>query len=247
MRPHPCPSSPNRSDPPTVPWGPLPGILRRAIRLVRAGSPFADRGKDAHGAEPGGPVRAGGGRGAGRDGHGVGRASPHLPRPRPSRRPTRPSPGRCRRRCRGAGGGPAGQRDRVHRGHAGLLQDPGRTRQRQLPLRHPRTRVPLHRRRTRGSGLPPALRGGRHRRARLVDRAPCRHRGGRRLATRWRRRRVRGRAGRIGVGPGLPRPVGRRPVLRLHGRHHGHAQGRGVAARRHLLRGHGWWRSVRLG
>ena len=82
----------------------------------------------------------------------------------------------------------------------------------------------------------------------VPDRAPCRPRGGRRLATpsasasstrtRWPDR---------PSGPGLPRPVGRRPLLRLHGRHHGHAQGRAVAPRRHLLRGHGWWRSVRLG
>ena len=135
----------------------------------------------------------------------------------------------------------AGQRHRVPRGDAGLLQDPRRAGQRQLPLRARRASLPLPGRRAGRPGLPQPLR-----RARWP--AP--------LAAMPERRAVArgaddvGPAGRpaddyeaalaaLAGGPGTSRPVGRRPLLRLHRRHHGHAQGRAVAPRGHLLRRHG--------
>ena len=64
------------------------------------------------------------------------RIGPAGQSPRPLLRGRRHRPRRSHRPA-------AGQRDRVHRGHAGLLQDPRRAHQRQLSLQVGRTGVPL--------------------------------------------------------------------------------------------------------
>ena len=114
--------------------------------------------------------------------------------------------------------------------------------QRQLPLRRRGAALPAQRRPAAGHdpalvARPDAGRGAAH-----AGRAPRRAAPGRgRIGPRPPPRGglVRGGAGRILARGRAGRPLPRRPLHPLHGRHHGHAQGRAVAPARHLHGRHG--------
>ena len=134
------------------------------------------------------------------------------------------------------------QRQRVPRGDAGRLQGPGRALQRQLPLRRRGAPLPARRRRARGDRVPQRVR-------RSAGRGPTRPPRPRGPAAGRRRQRCRSAPGRAsGTRRRWPPPVPtappvertpRRPLHPLHRRHHRHAQGRALAAGRHLRRRHG--------
>ena len=104
----------------------------------------------------------------------------------------------------------------------GVLQDPRRPDQRQLPLRRGRAPVPPRQRRPGRRDPRPRLRRATRRRCRH-DLPSC--------ASRWPSATTRGRARRRARPTRLRRTIPRRPLHPLHRRHDRHAQGCGVAPR----------------
>ena len=138
------------------------------------------------------------------------------------------------------------QRHRVPRDAAGLLQDPGRPGQHQLPLRHRRAPAPARRLGLGGAGVQRGVpaEGGRGRSGRPGAAPDARRRAGCRVVAADRHRcartaRLRADARRgVARAPGRGRPRRRRHLRALHRRHHRPAQGRRVAHGRRVLRLH---------
>ena len=137
------------------------------------------------------------------------------------------------------GAAPA-QLPRVHRGDARLLPRPRRSVQCQPPLPARRGARPARHGRPRGRRLSPRARAAARRRTRRASSrcsstsatSPRRHAS--RAARRSRMRSVRKARDEFASGH-----VARRPLHGVHGRHHGLAEGRAVAAGRHLRVGDG--------
>ncbi len=152
----------------------------------------------------------------------------------PVRRPRR-APGRGIRGG-GTGAGLEGrvvslQRERVQRGRLRDVQDARRTRQRELSLSRRRARLPSRQLRRRGAALPRCARRPCRQGARPRPEREALDPGGRRQRAAGLRGAVRG-ADRRPRAHGADRAQRRRPLFPLHGRDHGHAQGRDVAQRR---------------
>ena len=165
----------------------------------------------------------------------AGRPLRHLGRARRARGAPRERVPRARPRTRLEGRALPLQLQRVRRGLARDVQAPRCPRQRELPLPRRRARVPHRQLRCRDRGVPRCARRADGRGARpLPERAG--RRAGRRRITRARRgAALRGSPRRLDADGAHP-TLRRRPVLPLHRRHDGHAEGRDVAPRGPLRR-----------